>query len=222
MIQMSPLTLRKRYRIEAFLHFYDQATGAWQFSNSTTCEPQMGIMSLTQLNGGDYDSAGSSGAGGVQFTDNGPFMISYTRGALRVAVRPPSEQFARLAADGFWVWNDADRVNYFNPHSYEYPLRGNDPVLIEQEFFLDERAISEGGKGWMKVWINRELIVDYVGRVCYPAGRLTGNIGQIVPRLGMYDITFGAVADNTLCSAARSTATQRNLSIKHYSVKVMD
>lgn len=222
-LQSAALELRKRYRIEAMFRFYDQTTGAWQTSNSTACEPQMLIMSLTQLNagGGDYDVDGSMGYG-VQYVGNGPFAVNYSRGVLKFLARAPSEEYAYLAADGYWSWEDFDRNAYFQTNVYEYQLKGANPVAVDMEFFLDERAISEGGKGWLKVWVDRQLLIDYVGRVCYPAGRETGNIGQVLARIGLYDTTYDVVADNTLCSAAKSTAIARNMSVKYFRVKVMD
>lgn len=216
-LQSGALQLRRRYRAVQQFHMYDQVNAAWQQSNSTTVEPNMAIISLEQLNasGNDYDAN--------QSVLNGPFAVYYSPGgSLNFAVRTPNENFAKKQVDGFWNWTEGDRNHYFNSRVVRRQMKGTDPVSVTLEFFLDERFISEGGKGWLKAWFNDELVVDYVGPTSHPRGRNTGNAATITYRIGMYDVTYGIVADNTLCSAARSTAIQRNLAIRYANIQVKE
>ena len=113
-----------------------------------------------------------------------------------------------------------ERYNY-DQEDYLYILKGLEPIKLVYEVYLDERMKSEGGKGWLKCWINNRLILDHQGPTLFPAGRIDGVVPPVQARFGMYDVSYPVVADNTLCSAVRSTATERNLHVKYFRVLEM-
>ena len=206
----NPLSARSTSRMEAMFRF-QSVIGSWQFTNSSTSQPSMAIMAISVMNPAYYDAN--------QYVVNGPFAINYNRGALEVIVRTPDEEYAKKQGDGFWNWGDPDRMYRYDQEYYLHYCKGTEPIKVVVEVFLDERMRSEGGRGWLKCWINNRLVTDYFGPTMYPAGRVSGLVDAVQPRLGMYDITYPVAADNTLCSTIRSTATERLMNIKYWRVK---
>lgn len=218
-VQSNELAPRKHYRVEALFRFHDSSNGSWQQTSSgVAMMGPVALASISLASTSGFDQTDSMG-NGVQYANNGMFSVNYNRGSISTVMRNPDEEYAKKQIDGYWSWEDEDRTNQFDQANTMYFMKGYEPIKLVYEFFLDERMTSEGGQGWLKCWINNMMICDYTGPTLYPAGRLDGLVSNAQCRLGMYDVTYASVADNTLCSAVRSTAVERNMDIKYWRVK---
>lgn len=206
---------RKRYRVEQMLRLHYVSSSGWQTIGSATTIPEtMAIAAISPTDVSGFDAA-------TQYVTSGVFSVNYQRGGIRAFMRTPDEEYAIKAGDGFWSWTQNDERYRYDQEDYMYILKGLEPIKLVYEVFFDERMKSEGGKGWLKCWINNRLILDHQGPTLFPAGRLDGLVPPVQARLGMYDVSYPVVADNTLCSTIKSTATERNLHVKYFRVLEM-
>jgi hypothetical protein len=205
---------RKRYRVEQMFRIHHASASGWQAIGSATTIPielALAAMSPTDVSG--FDAA--------QYVVSGTFSVNYQRGGLRAFMRTPDEEYAVKDVNGFWSWAQVDERYNYDQEDYLYILKGLEPIKLVYEVYLDERMKSEGGKGWLKCWINNRLILDHQGPTLFPAGRIDGVVPPVQARFGMYDVSYPVVADNTLCSTIKSTAAERNLHVKYFRVLEM-
>lgn len=82
------------------------------------------------------------------------------------------------------------------------------------EFYLDERRLKDGGKGYFRGWFDSEEWFNHPGATSAPRNT-HGNRIPIQARFGMYEINGGILNATDLCQVVNSMSIDRGLDITY-------
>lgn len=114
-----------------------------------------------------------------------------TNPKLQLAVNAPHHvkaDWSKVVGNGYYVrWGSSD---YYSQPLDTVALPVGVYHDISMEFFLDERPLAKGGKGYLKIWLGSTLIYDVVGPTAHP------EVMSLAEDLSSHTMQFGQYVYN--------------------------
>jgi hypothetical protein len=117
----------------------------------------------------------------------------------------------------YMKWSDADtRRVHFRSGTPGRILSGTSYNEIVLDFYLDDRRIRDGGRGYFKATFNGELWFHVEGATSHPRNA-AGRYIDIIPRLGLYEVSGPLTTTGMPCSTVPSCIVERSILVREFS-----
>lgn len=198
------------YRMSWVLRLDQISTAGW--NNKATKMPLACLFALSQQ--GDF-SAGQLAAAAS------PLYLVLRGSMLYWELRTIAEEMGLAPGDAntsttYTRWNFGDTIRTSRKYTPTMVMSGAGYHHVVLDFFLDERRLKAGGRGYFKAYFDGKPWFNYVGATAMPAN----SAGQFVPimdRPGFYEVNGASLAADKLCSEVNACSVARSILFQSYS-----
>lgn len=200
----APLEPRKRY-LQKYSFRWNNTNTAAAYAQAETSVPPSDLMhecliwQIHQFNSAQPWETNQNGGQPM-------FSLLYFSGRYVFFIRRCKDNMGSTQTNGlgnpYKAYDNEDAaqtdVTYFDLDPTKY-------TDFTFEFYLDERDITEGGRGYLKVRSGGKLMVDYVGPTLQPLRAIdkSPRIVEVTTKFGMYfyNTPYETVATNTVAAS---------------------